>query len=122
MVNPPINDLNRCRAILMLRTAKCTQDAVSTYIGTSNRTVVAVDKWFRELPYEEALKVCFNHALDCVRPIELDHLNGWLSTENQNRLNKMDAVSVLGRYGQVEIKKNDHLYCIHVLQSTMQDL
>ncbi len=105
MVNPPINDLNRCRAILMLRTAKCTQDAVAAYIGTSKKNVVAVDKWFRELPYEEALEVCFNHALDCVRPIELDHLNGWVPTENQNRLNKMDAISVLGRYGLVKIRE-----------------
>jgi len=105
MVKPPIKDLNRCRAILMLRTAKCTQDAVAQYIGTNKKTVGAVDKWFRELRYEDAIEVCFNHALDCVRPIELDHLKDWVPTEKQNRLDKMDAISVLGRYGLVKIKE-----------------
>ena len=101
MVKPPIRDLNKCRAILMLRTAKYNQAAVAHFIGTSKKTVVAVDKWFRELHYEEAIEVCNNHALDCARVIELDPLKSWLLTENQNKLDildKMDVISILGRY------------------------
>ena len=89
----------------MLRTAKCTQYDVSGYIGTSKKNVVAVEKWFRELRYEEAREVCFDNALDGVRAIELDHLKSWLPTENQNRLDKMDAISIMGRYGIVKIEK-----------------
>lgn len=105
MVNPPIKDLNRCRAILMLRTAECSQESVTHYLGASKKTVVAVDKWFRELRYEEAIEVCFNYALDCVRAMEFDNLKSWVPTENQNRLDKMDAISILGRYGLVKIKE-----------------
>jgi len=105
MQHPPVNDLNRCTAILMLRTAKCKQDEVAEYLGTAKTNVVAVEKWFRELHYEEAKAVCFDHAIDCTRVLELDDLKDWLQKQTQDKVDKMDAISILGHYCHVKIKE-----------------
>jgi hypothetical protein len=100
MLNHPVHDYNKCLAILMLRTAKCTQEATADYLGCGKKKVVAVEKWFRGLHYEDAIEICFDNAIYCALVVELDQKE-WLP-ETQKKLEKLNAISVLLHYCHVE--------------------
>jgi hypothetical protein len=103
MVNAPVNDYNKCLAVLMLRTADCSQEATASYLGCGKKKVVAIEKWFRELRYRDAASVCFDNALDSVFVTELEK-NGFMTKDILSDLKKLDSISVLMRYCQVKTR------------------
>ncbi|MDO8491341.1 MAG: hypothetical protein Q7T04_04935 [Dehalococcoidia bacterium] len=101
----PMGDLNKCLAVLMLRTAKCKQIEVAEKLGYGKKKVVATEKWFRELKYDEAYAVCYDHAVECVRVLEIDPLKKMLLTATLEKLDKVSSMLILGKYGHVKIKE-----------------
>jgi DNA-binding XRE family transcriptional regulator len=90
-------------AILLLRTAKCNQESVADYLGCGKQKIVAVEKWFRNLHYEDAISVCFDNAVACAFVTELNQVVGLLE-QTKNKLEKLDATAVLMRYCHVKVK------------------
>ncbi|MBA7613846.1 hypothetical protein ES703_21103 [subsurface metagenome] len=71
MKEPP-TDLDRCLAILVLRRADCSQDAVAGIVRCGKLTVGRVERWFTEqLSYSEAVKLCSDTVIKRVINIDL---------------------------------------------------
>lgn len=49
----PIEDLNRCLAILILKAAGCNNDTVAEVIACAKAMVGSVEQWFKQLSYTE---------------------------------------------------------------------
>lgn len=102
----PMNDLNKCLAVLMLRTAKCKHDEIAEYLGCGKKKVGATEKWFEDLHYEEAIEVSDDYLVESVRKLELDPLKNMLPTNTQSDLDKVNSTLIRGRYGLVKIKES----------------
>lgn len=71
MGEPPV-DLNRYLAILVLRTAGCSQDMVASIMHCAKSKLVEVERWFSgQLPYQEAAKLCNDIAIKRMINLEL---------------------------------------------------
>jgi len=73
MKEPPA-DLDRCLAILLLRTADRSQDMVTSILHCHKSVVGNVERWFtntEELSYSEAAKLCSDVAIKRMINIEL---------------------------------------------------
>ncbi len=51
-------DLDKCRAILALRTFNLPRDTVASIVACAKETVGDVEQWFQEIPFEEAVTLC----------------------------------------------------------------
>jgi len=86
---------------LLLRTVGISQEEVAQTVSVGKKKVVAVEKWFKALKYEEAISFCYDHAVDCAIVIEL-HNNQWLQEKTEVKINKLGATSILMHYGHVK--------------------
>lgn len=59
----PIEDLNRCLAILILKAAGCNNEDVADVLHCHKGVVGNVEQWFKELPEEKAVKLCHTQAM-----------------------------------------------------------
>ena len=59
----PIDDLNKCLAILILDSVGCSQDDIAGILHCAKLTVGNVEIWFKELRREESLSFCNEQAL-----------------------------------------------------------
>lgn len=70
-LSEPPTDLERCLAILVLRSADRTQDEVASIVRRSKGTVVNVERWFTDMPYSQAAKLCDDTAIKRVISVDL---------------------------------------------------
>lgn len=65
-------DADRCLAILVLRRAGCSQDAVASIMRCAKSRIGEVENWFsKQLPYSKAIELCSDTAIKGMIDIDL---------------------------------------------------
>ena len=105
LMGAPIHDLNTCLAILMLRAADCNQDEVASYLGHGKPLVVKVEKWFKQLSYEDAISVCYDQSINNALWIEIVNIDQGLGKDTLVVLGKMNSNYVLMHYAKIKRKE-----------------
>ena len=104
----PLEDLNRCRAILILRAADCDQDAVAGVMHCHKSVVGSVEHWFKELPEAEAAKFCYDQALKNAFWLQIMTSDKQVEYKKLGVAAQMDSDYLLNHYGKLKaaVKKS----------------
>lgn len=98
----PIQDLNRCLAILILKTAGYSNDTVVGVIACAKATVGSVQQWFKQLSYNEAASICYDQAIKRAFWLEIMTSDQQIECEKIAIVAQIDANYVLNYYGKVK--------------------
>jgi hypothetical protein len=103
--------IDRCLAILLLRTAGCSQDAVASMIHCAKSLIGRVENWFgTRLAYTKAVEICNHMAIKEVIDVDLLHREE-VDKRLLEKLTRITPGTVLRRY------REDHLFKVEWWES-----
>jgi hypothetical protein len=105
-VEAPLEDLNECLAILILKAAGCSHDDVASVMHCYKGTVGNVEHWFKELPEAEAASLCYDQAMKNAYWLQIMAMaTSDLQVIELNKLAvaaQMNSDYLLGHYGKMK--------------------
>ena len=99
----PLENLNRCVAILILGSLGYNDDTIIALLGIHKSTAGIVEKWFRNLPYTEAVLLCTDQRVHDAFIYEISTISKNFMENNKFAIAaQMKADFVLMHYGHLE--------------------
>jgi hypothetical protein len=101
-VEAPIQDLNRCLAILILKAAGCNNDTVAGVIACAKATVGSVEQWFKQLSLNEAASICYDQSIKNAFWLIIQASEQHIDYNKHAVAAQIGASYLLGHYGKVK--------------------
>lgn len=101
----PIEDLNRCLAILILKAAGCNNDTVAEVIACAKTTVGSVEQWFKQLSHAEAASFCYDQAIKNAFWLKIMTSDQQIEYKKVAVAAQIDTNYLLSHYGKVKAAK-----------------
>jgi hypothetical protein len=98
----PIEDQNRCLALLMLLAAGCSQQDTADTLHCAKTTVVKVENWFHQISISEAALFCNSTAMKYTFLLEIATSDQQLDHKKLIVVSQMDGAYLLKHFGKTK--------------------
>ncbi|MFC1977376.1 hypothetical protein ACFLWS_03815 [Chloroflexota bacterium] len=99
-MKPPIDDLNKCLAILILGSVGCSDEEIAGILHCAKATVGNVETWFKKLRYQESLSYCHEQAVKNAFWLQIIPSDQALSKDKLARAAQATNDYILMHYGK----------------------